>query len=496
MPSICFTVRFLQGTCHGRADAAEPEWPPSPLRAYQALIAAAAAAFNERTRIESTRTAFHAIESLDAPLIVAPEWIPGSPYRLSVPNNAMDVVAGAWSRGNYSNQGDANPATHRSMKTVRPTHIVGDDFPAVHFVWPVPDDQADALRAHFATLRDAARSVTHLGWGVDMAVGDAVELDDAGVARLDGERWQPVGGGVSLRVPRRGTFDALVARHTAFLGRLNGGGFTPVPPLTDFDTVGYRRATDPVPRQYAAFRILAEDPDAKTPSFDTPRRCREVAAWVRNATARVWGDRPDLASFVHGHSEGGAQLTGPDADRRFMYLPLPTIEMRPTGHHVGAIRRVLVAAPPDCGTEVEFVRQRLAGEVLEWNGTTFGMLTGLQVSDWVLGRYVGESAEWTTVTPVLLHRHSDRRGREVYEFLRTAFVQSGLSQDLVDRAEFDWRAAGFLPGVELASRYLPPENHMHRQRCHVRVRFPQAIRGPLTIGAGRYRGFGVFAAVG
>ena len=49
-------------------------------------------------------------------------------------------------------------------------------------------------------------------------------------------------------------------------------------------------------------------------------------------------------------------------------------------------------------------------------------------------------------------------------------------------------------GLDLASRYIPPKNLDHRPRYHVRVRFPHPIPGPLAIGAGRYRGLGLFAA--
>ena len=34
---LCITVRFLQPYSHGRGDGGEPEWPPSPLRLFQAL---------------------------------------------------------------------------------------------------------------------------------------------------------------------------------------------------------------------------------------------------------------------------------------------------------------------------------------------------------------------------------------------------------------------------------------------------------------------------
>jgi len=38
---FCISVTFLDPAFHGRADGGEPEWPPSPLRLFQSLVAAA-----------------------------------------------------------------------------------------------------------------------------------------------------------------------------------------------------------------------------------------------------------------------------------------------------------------------------------------------------------------------------------------------------------------------------------------------------------------------
>ena len=67
---LCVTVRFLQPTFHGRIDGGEGEWPPSPLRLFQALVASAA-----RLPIgldDRTREAFHWLERCSAPIILAP----------------------------------------------------------------------------------------------------------------------------------------------------------------------------------------------------------------------------------------------------------------------------------------------------------------------------------------------------------------------------------------------------------------------------------------
>jgi CRISPR-associated protein Csb2 len=285
----------------------------------------------------------------------------------------------------------------------------------------------------------------------------------------------------------------LIDRHQKFLGRLpEGGGFAPVPPLTAFDTVGYRRDTDPAPRPWVAFTILKDDASGNR-SFDTPRRCRDVAAWVRHAASTACASWPDLAGFVLGHAEDGTQLTGDGADARFMYLPLPTVN-----HALGrveSIRRVLIAAPAGFQDRVTQLRRLLAGVELVWNGKVVGLLNLLPTSDWVLRQYVEPARVWTTVTPVLRPGFDDRdpgKGRKLFE---KAFVQAGFPPGLVTAAGLEWRAVGFRAGVDHVCRYRPPGELGEKYPAfHVRVTWPVPVRGPVAVGAGRYRGFGVFVA--
>jgi CRISPR-associated protein Csb2 len=488
MPSyFCLAVRFLQPYSHGRGGDGEPEWPPSPLRVFQALVAAAAARWNERMRLEYAVPALQWLELQKAPTIVAAVGVRSDvKYRHYVPDNVADKVAKSWSGGR-----EASIADYRTEKDVRPTHLRGGD--AVHYLFPL----ADGSCLHFEVLAAAARSITHLGWGVDMVAGNAIVISAEEAAKLPGQRWQPAEGPSAdrLRVPVEGTLNDLSNKHAAFLNRLSGDGFKPVPPLATFRVVGYHPATYPAGRQWAAFRIVSVDPDEPNPSFDTARRCRDVAAWVRSATDRVCDGWPfgDTAGFVLGHDAEGKPLKGDRADERFMYLPLPTIIHKL--NRVQSIRRVLIAAPERFRDRVDWVRLRLPGQALvALDGGDKGMLNILPTSDWVLRQYTHPSHVWSTVTPVVWPGHDDRDPRKAEAILRKAFIHAGLPPELVGRIEkLEWRSVGFRAGLDMAPRYLCPEKIVGRQ-FHVRVRFPQAIRGPLAVGAGRYRGMGVFAA--
>ena len=184
---FCVWMRFLCPAFHGRRDGDQPEWPPSPLRAYQALVAAAAARAPTKTLEPAARAAFEWLEHQPPPTLVAPLGARTAGYRLSVPNNAMDLVASAWCRGIYDGSGDADPATHRAMKSMQAT-LLGDDATA-HYVWPLEDPLAEGDRRHMATLADIAGSVVALGWGIDMVVGHAEMVSDEQATALPGERW-------------------------------------------------------------------------------------------------------------------------------------------------------------------------------------------------------------------------------------------------------------------------------------------------------------------
>jgi len=247
------SATFIDPLFHGRADAGQPEWPPSPLRLLQAVVAANGDALWKLPELEA---ALNWLESRQPPIIVAPSVHYSNGYVLSVPNNAMYLVGKAWARGNYFGKGDADPATHRTMKTVRPVRMLSGD--AIHFLWPIHNGTfpaEDSLKC----LQSAIRRVYSLGWGLDFVAVEADVIPAETADRLPGERWKPgeARGGVPLRVPMQGTLAALREKHAAFLVRVGIGGkqMTPVPALSRFNVVGYRRSAEGVQRPYVVFEL-------------------------------------------------------------------------------------------------------------------------------------------------------------------------------------------------------------------------------------------------
>ncbi|MFW6106670.1 MAG: type I-U CRISPR-associated protein Csb2, partial [bacterium] len=467
---LCISVTFLDPRFHGRGDGGRPEWPPSPLRLMQAIVAANAEHVATGGELDA---ALVWLENQSPPMILAPKHTEGQAYRLSVPNNAMDLVAKAWSRGNYFGTGDSSPATHRTMKTVRPTRMCDGD--TVHYLWPVNNTDSAPLGA----LARAAGRLVALGWGTDLVVARARNIPSAELHSLPGQRWKPgpVTSPSVLRVPTCGTLQALLDRHEAFINRISEDGLIPVPPLTCFDMVGYRRPTDPVIRPHAVFELRHTDGSFCAYS---QRRLVHIAGMMRHlakeamvASPPTGADEGWVEQYVVGHRNGNSS-----EHRQFSYLPLPSIG-HPHADH--AVRRVMIAAPLGDDALLRHLARHLTGRQLEpENGTDFGPkgppVLVRTYHDNVAAFYTPSSAAWASVTPVILPGHDDRKPHKTRKLIKAALAQSGVEQP----CEFEWSAVSRFPKAYSAHKYdknkrprgyFRPKHLMTQTAVHLTLRF-------------------------
>ncbi|MDP2320182.1 MAG: type I-U CRISPR-associated protein Csb2 [Acidobacteriota bacterium] len=502
---LVLSFRLLSPWFHGRGDEGAPEWPPSPLRAFQAVVAAAA-----RTgALESARGALAWLEQRAAPLIIAPEAVEGAVgYRLSVPHNEMDLVGKQWSRGD-----EGNAPEHRAMKQVRPQRLPEDAV--VHYAWQLDDDASAA-----PVLIAAVRGVVALGWGVDLVVGDGAVVDGARLAGLSATAkvWEPRSDGRRmLRAPIGGTLDDLERRHAAFLARTSFADPTLRPPaaLSSFAITNYARADHPRLSDIAGFTLMRVESD-NFRAFDTARRGMAVAGMlrhaVRTAAERAGWDEARVNASVLGHGNG--------EEARLLLVPVPSIEPRGGGAEtVGAVRRVMVFSTNARSTDTAWAARVLGGMDLidEKTGEVQAVLAAASRDDRVLKRYVSESSTWATVTPVLLPGHDDpgglreklrkAKGSEAQKALlarlmkrreglvRKALCHAGLGDELALSAEIEMRETGFIAGVENASRFAVPSHLTKSLRFHVKLTWQVKVAGPLCIGRGRFSGLGLLASV-
>jgi CRISPR-associated protein Csb2 len=484
--ALLITVRLPDGRFHGL-----PEWPPSPFRLFQALVAGALTGA-PRAHADALTPVFGWFEALGPPSIATPPARAAQRSTLWVPNNDLDAVGGDPRR----------TAEIRTAKRVAP-RLIEPDAPFL-YVWPLIEGSVGPA----TSMPALAEQLYQLGRGIDMAYAAAEILTlDAADARLIAHHGtihrpsQQGQGGKPLRCPTPGSFASLLRRRRVQRMRLRGGHLTQAPPA-HFRVVAY----DTVPT-LLLFDFVRGDEAPRfariplTRAAELVERARDRLAWLLD---RALGDPGLVERVVTGRGAGEA-----DKSARLRIIPLPSIG---SAHADRAIRRVLIEVPPDCpipAREIEWAAGAVHlgankdGEIAEPDEPQL-----VRATDEVMLRHYGIGAEprparvWRTVTPAALPvlRPRGRAGGverkagevEAAQALRQALRHAAVAvavetvsvqpEPLERRGE---RADGFAVPPRFASRGLH----------HVEITFREAVRGPLVVGDGRYLGLGLMAPV-
>jgi CRISPR-associated protein Csb2 len=471
---LLLSIRFLNDRYHGLTDNGErAEWPPSPFRVFQALVAG-----NARGPAipESIRSALRWLESLDAPAIIAPQTQPGQVLLTYVPNNVSDINANS-----------------RTPKVIRPTVLNGDRV--IQYVWKFDASQPDA-KNHAEVLKNAARHINALGWGIDLAIGQGEIVEYFPTLSASRVQYRPTGtllvGGVDLRVPRSGSLLSLERIYADFLKRYETPGITKLESASAIYEP-YRYVVG-LTRPNVAFRLVNSDGD--TVSI----RHHLIAPFV--GMIRDLANRPHIVNCL-GQASIDREIKGHPKEStrdRVSILPLPTVRKGPTD---GRIRRVMLAQPLESeGSICSWLGRLFEGEQLTplSDEDRFPPIFLERVSrqDPVLPCYIGISRVWASVTPVLLPGYDDRkehRGDHQKRLMRAEqLVLKALGHVGINvPGRIELSRVPYWTGALHAREYRPRERLAHYPRWHVRLIFDRPFTGPLAIGAGRHSGFGIFA---
>lgn len=467
---LCISATFLDPSFHGKDDEG-PEWPPSPMRLFQALLAGARTGCRGNEWSVTKAEAFRWLEKQEPPVIVCPHVHASSGHTFFVPDNISDKVLDRGGR--------------LISKTARPCHMRDGD--TVHYLWPIHDGTL-LIDQQAEGLGEEARHLLALGWGVDQVVGDGRILTADEAAGLPGGRWQPWNGhrpgAPTWRVPIEGTLADLERVHQLFLKRMEAKQY--LHHVRKFAGICYLPHNTLPPRSYAAFEL----PEGVAFRQESAAK---VAAMLRSLTSRhaKTDTHPFLGgteAYVAGHA-GKQEQTPP----RFSYLPLPTIGH---SHADGMLRRLLVAEPfGGDGTHARWAQSRLLNGVLtDQDGNERGVLMDLwrPTSTRIVARYISDARTWSTVTPVILPGHDDGKHAKAEKLFLAALRQAGLPVEAV--SELAMRKAPFWPGSQHPRQYFVPDYLRGSPGWHVRLALREQISGPLAIGAGRHLGLGLFAA--
>ena len=518
-------VRFLTGRYHGRDPYTRPEWPPTPLRLFQAITAGALSGRWAVEDRDATEKALRWLESLGAPaLILAPPAHTLKSYRIAVPNNQSDRHVPAMIEDAKKSEEERKNLRlddllrkDKELKVVCP-RIVGR-APLV-YAWPIPESDRGAAEA----ARVVVRRLLALGTGLDHAVAD-IRIDRERPRVEGGLSWPP---GIS---PCEGTLDSLVKLHHARLGRLKTGSLREnLPP------VRYQRppsaAGMPVHLLFA-IRTLSGERDAPLPvdPKDTAILAQAIRVKLTEPLANAMRHNPRAAP--HSSPEEierlviGRGADAADTAMRVSIAPLPSIGHE---HSDGLLRRILVSVPTAFPLPADVVRRALTGCEIGVGPESSPLrvrLAPIEVdsdSERSMGaRYFGPARIWRSVSPVVLPGHrpaspkaqvrissmgaqearmradAQRRKDEAVLFERS-LKHAGLEKVPAfrlrrepfgahqPRADAAWR----LP----ASRDDPQRVWLAgRPRLHAEIVFDEPQAGPILIGDGRFLGLGLFHAV-
>jgi CRISPR-associated protein Csb2 len=516
MPLV-IAVRFHDGRYHGHSD-----WPPSPARLFQALVAGVG---QGEALAEKDQCAFAWLESLEAPVIAVPPMRAGQGFRNYVPNNDRDSVEGREFR-NHREYLKAL-ADIRAPKLIRPV-LFNAETPLL-YVWKF-DSESEAVTNAQRTCA-IAQHLYQLGRGVDMAWawGEIVEDREAAerLAAYVGAIYRPGYGvgAVTLDVPFEGSLRSLIKRHASMRARFQTV-YEPELRKEEPDrkvTIRQVFVQPPKPR----FRQVAYDCPPTGLLFDLIDSRGKLSTWplhrvvelttrVRDGAAeRLKGALTGQAETVHNVFIGRRDAAETDKSARLCISSLPSIGHRYSDH---AVRRILIEIPPNCPLGVDDVEWAFSGLPLVSEhgeilceltaGADRGMLMNYGVED------APPAHVWRSITPAALPQQAARRRIEptplrqrdeqkggcervneenraaeaVYHALRHADIRAKVETIRVQREPFDAkgeRVEAFAPGTRFPKERL----------WHVEIAFAERVRGPLVLGDGRYLGLGLMAPV-
>ncbi len=513
---LALAVRYLNGFSAAAApdDRERPEWPPHPARVFMAL----AAAHFETGADPAERRALLWLERLTPPQLRAPDAVPRAVVTHYVPVN--DKPGDRAKPPTASLQSIPQLARDRQPRTFARAWLEDD---TAYLVWRDVSATPEIAEA----LEGLCRKVTRVGHSTSL-----VQAWLAGQEEVGDVNWVPDDdrAEIHLRVPGPGTLEDLERRFNAEAvetyaalkraaeddrdGRAQREAkrrlaeeFGGAPPL---------RRRPSVPRDQGYARPALAEPAGCPGSVFSPhlvvfalegrdgpfaalglRSVLEVVQRWREALLSQANDLPDTArEIISGHRRDGAPLESP----HLAFVPMAFVgHPHADGHLMGLAAALPAAIPAETRRQV----LRALGRVQELR------LGGLGV--WGLVRdtsarppwtprpetwtaHPGGATHWATVTPVAFDRHPKSTGRAEYQREVAEMIAAGCTAVGLPRPrEVVVTPVSAHLGVPPAHVFprLRRKDGGERRHAHAILVFDEPVRGPVLIGAGRYRGYGV-----
>ena len=467
---LAISVEFLHatyradpdgGAASGRAELGE--WPPSVARLLAAFVSADS--MGEACRV-TDGAELEFLENLGAPVIHAEP----NPFHQKLQPRYVVLASKRPEKATHQEY----PA--RTGALVRPGARVALRHARVVYVWEGTDPTT-----HLRALQLRAARIGYLGCADSpVRVRADVALNDATVASL--HPFRPHAEGTCMvSVPRPGRhLAALEAAYSDWQERGASVARSQFPALRNL--VAYAGPDDMADEDEAG-RVIAW---LRLRQSIPGRRIADVTAALKAAVMskyqRLYGD--PLPRELHGH---GFEGTGFEIAR---YLALPDAGF---DHSDGGIHGAVVWLPR--GSEASTVeRARAAARSIDALQTP-SLSVGVAPWDGELRpvaatprRWRQPSVAWATAVPAI----HERFGRLSLSELQRWCQHAGLPEPVWFRSA----RVPLVPGAltlhpSEVQRQAPSPTEPAKPYSHIALRFAEAVRGPVVIGGGRSRGFGL-----
>jgi CRISPR-associated protein Csb2 len=468
---VTFTARLYHGI----------EWPPSPARLFQALVAATHRGAHGLVHAKVRDRALEWLERLEAPIIFAPP----------ATTSQSEIV------GYVPNNDDGEPKDRllhvKAAKAVRRYDLAADT--TITYGWNFPPTDGAAGNADVVSAM--ANLVTYLGRTVDQVYARSEVAEAASNPSTRAVVWMPT-------ETSDGDWESPKA---GFLGLCQGRYPRSVseepPDFTNSRRVDYSSGERPKSSApIAVVELLKADGDYHR--FN-PQSLRVPAGMVRDAFQTWLADCPSMekyygpdrvARLLFGHKS--ASSGAPSEGGHIATVPIPSLNSAHTAD--GLVRRVLLIGwgIRDLDDQDLYAQavEGLNGRALRDRGREVGELRLVPKKDQMAhyNRWLGKSPSgtraWRSVTPVVLPGYA-RKSRSCESYIMRALVQQGFAAETVDSvASF---SGPLVPGTFPAREYRVADYLRTTPRVHAEIIFKQPTSGPLVVGRGRFAGLGLFA---
>ena len=460
---LSISVELLHGTFRGDPDGTantgrliRGEWPPSPARLFAAFVAADGT--GEACRV-TDGAELNWLEGLPSPVIHADPM----PSHQRLQPRYVVQHGGSVARGTH------HEYVGRSGTLSRAGVRVGPRSPLIVYSWEgaVPESEiVNALRRRAARVGYLGSSDSPVRVRVTTGTLPSVTAADAFVPDREGD--------LVINVTQPGDVGRWDRLHEQWTVR----------------GASVSRSQSPA---------LAHPSRYRSPLSDEPQDRGEVVAWLRLAPA-VSGRRVSAVTalfkdavlsqhqrrhgappaVLHGHGFSG---TGYEIVR---YLALPDVGY---ARSRGRIHGLALWLPPGCDRVVRRMARDAAVAIRSLRGPRVDVAVAPrddEVSPMAAhpDRWLQSSRVWVTAVPAI---HERRRPLDLQEVARWC-RHAGLPAPIAFRSARTPLASGAL---DLAPVEVNRPGRPALPYSHVELEFGQGIPGPVVIGAGRQRGFGL-----